>query len=66
MLFDCLQHKGSRYFTQIAALRKALDLKEGDVVYFMEGDAPQQVKIGLWAKGSREAEKFTKALISDK
>jgi hypothetical protein len=60
-----LQFKGSRYFTQIAAFRKARGLKEGDVLYFMKGDEPLQVKVGVWPKGSAEAEAFTKKLLDD-
>jgi hypothetical protein len=64
-LLNFVQHKGSRYFTQIAALRKGLNLKEGDVIYFMEGEEPQQLKVGVWPKGSPEANTFTQRLIDD-
>jgi len=55
----------SRYFTQIAAFKKGLGLQGGDVVYFIKGEEPQQLKIGVWKKGSAEAEEFIRQLIQD-
>jgi len=56
---------GSRYLTQIAAFKKGLGLQGGDVVYFVKGEGPQQLKIGVWKQGSAEAEEFKRKLIQE-
>lgn len=59
-------NKGARYFTQIAAFRKGVGLKGGDVIYFIKGEEAQQMKIGVWKQGSAEAEEFVRQLLHDK